>query len=162
MGEVLIRRLAASDWAAFREARLRALREAPGAFGSTAADAERLREDEWRRRLVDRAIFLAEIAGHVVGLAAGIKADHPGDAELISMWVEPAWRGRGVGHRLVDAVLSWAAGEGFGGVRLWVAQGNARAERLYARQGFERTGEVQPMAAGAPERLEFEMLRRFG
>ena len=98
----------------------------------------------------------------MVGLAAGIKADHPGDAELISMWVEPAWRGRGVGHRLVDAVLSWAAGEGFGGVRLWVAQGNARAERLYARQGFERTGEVQPMAAGAPERLEFEMLRRVG
>jgi GNAT superfamily N-acetyltransferase len=162
LADVLIRRLAAPDWAAFREVRLRALRDAPDAFGSTAAGAERLSDAEWRRRLNDRAVFLAEVGSDGVGLAAGIRADQPEDAELISMWVTPAWRDRGVGHRLVDAVLGWAAGEGFTGVRLWVAQGNALAERLYARHGFARTGAVQPMTAGAPECLEFEMLRRFG
>jgi GNAT superfamily N-acetyltransferase len=162
LAEALIRRLGVRDWAAFREVRLAALRDVPEAFGSTAADADRLSDDEWRRRLGDRAVFLAEVGSQGVGLAAGIQADESEDAELISMWVAPAWRGHGVGARLVEAVLGWAAGEGFRGVRLWVADGNAPAERRYARHGFSRTGAVQRMGAAAPERVEFEMFRRVG
>jgi GNAT superfamily N-acetyltransferase len=162
LAELVIRRLAAADWAAFREVRLAALRDAPDAFGSTASDAQKLDEEEWRRRLERRAIFLAEVSGQRVGLAAGIGGDQPRDAELISMWVAPAWRGHSVGDRLVDAVLAWAVGEGFTNLRLWVAQHNTRAERLYARHGFAPTGRVQPMAAGMPDRLEFEMRRAVG
>jgi len=162
LAEVGIRRLAAADWAAFREIRLAALRDAPEAFGSTAADAEKLDEEEWRRRLERRAVFLAEVSRESVGLAAGIDGDQPGEAELISMWVAPAWRGNGVGDRLVEAVLAWATGEGFRTVGLWVAKGNARAERLYARQGFDATGRVQPMGGERSDLLEFEMRRGVG
>jgi GNAT superfamily N-acetyltransferase len=156
---LMIRRLAAANWAAFRAIRLAALRDAPDAFGSTASDAESLDEQEWRRRLEERAVFLAEVAGQRAGLAAGIRGDQPGDAELISMWVAPAWRGHGVGDRLVEAVLAWAAGERFATVRLWVANGNDRAERLYARHGFASTGRMQPMGAERSDLLEFEMRR---
>jgi GNAT superfamily N-acetyltransferase len=162
LAELVIRRLAPADWVAFREVRLAALRDAPEAFGSTAIDADKLDEAEWRRRLEQRAVFLAEVANQGAGLAAGIEGDQPGGAELISMWVAPAWRGHGVGDRLVDAVLAWAVGERFTTVGLWVAQGNARATRLYARHGFAPTGRVQPMGGGAPDRLEFEMCRRVG
>jgi GNAT superfamily N-acetyltransferase len=130
LAELVIRRLAAADWAAFRAVRLAALWDAPEAFGSTSSDAEQLDEAEWRRRVEGRAAFLAEVAGQHAGLAAGIAADHPAVAELISMWVAPAWRGQGVGDRLVEAVLTWPAGERFATVHLWVADGNARAERL--------------------------------
>jgi len=162
LAELVIHRLAAGDWSAFREIRLAALRDAPQAFGSTAADAQRLREEEWRRSLEQRAVFLVEVSSQRVGLAAGIAGDQPGEAELISMWVAPAWRGQGAGDRLVDAVLAWAAGEGFLTVHLWVAQGNARAERLYARHGFAATGRVQPMGGERFDLLEFEMRRRVG
>lgn len=162
MADLVIRRLAAAEWAAFREVRLTALRDAPEAFGSTAAEAERLDEQEWRRRLQQRAVFMAEVASQRVGLAAGIGGDQPGEAELISMWVAPAWRGHGIGDRLVEAVLAWAAGEGFMSVGLWVAQGNARAERLYARHGFGATGRVQPMGGERRDLLEFEMRRGAG
>jgi ribosomal protein S18 acetylase RimI-like enzyme len=162
LAELLIRRLAAADWATFRDVRLAALRDAPEAFGSTAADAEKLEKAEWRRRLEQRAVFVAEIAGQPVGLAAGIGADQPGEAELISMWVAPAWRGHGIAQRLVDAVLAWAVGNGFRSVRLSVAMGNAAAERLYGRRGFVPTGRVQPMGGGRPDRLEFEMRRGVG
>ncbi len=162
MAELGIRRLAAGDWAAFREARLAALRDAPEAFGSTAADAEKLDEQAWRRRLKQRVVFLAEVSDGAVGLVAGIEGDQPGEAELISMWVAPGWRGTGVGDRLVEAVLAWAMGEGFTSVGLWVAMGNARAERLYARQGFAATGRVQPMGGERSELLEFEMRRGVG
>lgn len=159
MAELVIRRLAPADWPAFRDIRLAALRDAPEAFGSTAGDAEKLDEEEWRRRLAQRAVFTADVSGQRVGLAAGIRGDQPGEAELISMWVAPAWRGRGVGDRLVDAVVAWAIGEGFTIVGLWVAEGNARGEGLYARHGFARTGRVQPMGGGRGNHLEFEMRR---
>jgi GNAT superfamily N-acetyltransferase len=162
LADFLIRRLASADWSAFRDIRLAALRDAPEAFGSTAEDAEQLEEAEWRRRLARRAVFTAEVASQRLGLAAGIAGDQPGEAELISMWIAPAWRGHGVGDRLVDAVLAWAEGEGFTTVRLWVAQGNARAEALYARHGFASTGRVQPMGGGRGDRLEFEMRRSAG
>lgn len=162
LAELVIRRLAAADWATFRTVRLAALRDAPEAFGSTASDAEQLDAAEWRRRVEGRAAFLAEVAGQHVGLAAGIAADNPGDAELISMWVAPAWRGQGVGDRLVEAVLAWAAGERFATVHLWVADGNARAERLYARHGFVSSGRRQPMGGARSGRLEFEMSRVVG
>jgi GNAT superfamily N-acetyltransferase len=159
LAELLTRRLAAADWSAFREVRLAALRDAPEAFGSTAAEAEQLGEAEWRARLTQRAVFLAEVSAQRVGLVAGIAGEQPGEAELVSMWVAPAWRGHGVGDRLVDEVLRWAAEAGFSTVQLWVTQGNARAEALYARHGFAATGQVQPMGRATLDRLEFEMRR---
>ncbi|HEX9095857.1 MAG TPA: GNAT family N-acetyltransferase [Candidatus Dormibacteraeota bacterium] len=162
MAQLVIRRLAAADWAAFRDVRLAALRDAPEAFGSTASEAEKLDEAEWRRRLEQRAVFLAEVNSQGAGLAAGIEADQPHEAELISMWVAPGWRGHGVGDRLVDAVLAWAAGQRFTTLRLWVATGNARAERLYVRHGFAPTGRVQPMGGARLDLLEFEMRRAVG
>lgn len=162
LAELVIRRLGSADWATFRSVRLAALRDAPEAFGSTARDAEQLDEAEWRRRVEGRALFLAQVARQHAGLAAGIAGDLSGEAELISMWVAPAWRGQGVGDRLVEAVLAWAAGERYATVRLWVADGNARAERLYARHGFASTGRKQPMGGGRSSQLEFEMRRVVG
>ena len=80
-------------------------------------------------------------------------------AELISMWVAPDWRGRGIGDRLVGAVIDWAKTVGFSEVRLWVVEGNAPAEHAYARMGFERTGARQPVRP-ADARMEIEMARR--
>jgi len=162
LAEPVLRSLAPADWEDFREIRLAALGDAPEAFGSTAADAQKLEEQEWRRRLEQRAVFMAGVAGQRVGLAAGTGGDHPREAELVSMWVAPTWRGQGVGDRLVEAVVAWAAGEGSSGVRLWVANGNTRAECLYARHGFEATGRSQPMGGERFALHEFEMRREVG
>jgi GNAT superfamily N-acetyltransferase len=77
-------------------------------------------------------------------------------AELVSMWVRPDARGAGVGARLIKAVVDWARGAGIGEVRLWVVDGNERAERVYLRLGFKRTGKVARVREGEPL-MEFEM-----
>ena len=132
------------------------------AFGSTLASAQTLSEPQWRARLESRSQFVVRDAvGHAIGLAGGI-VDADGVAELVSMWVTPEWRGRGVGDRLVDEVVDWACSHGFERIRLWVAAENAPAERLYARHGFQRTGGEQPIRPDAPERKEVEMARLCG
>ncbi|HEY8736391.1 MAG TPA: GNAT family N-acetyltransferase [Candidatus Dormibacteraeota bacterium] len=155
----IVRRLGPDQWRTYRGVRLRALRNAPTAFGSTLAGERGLTEREWRARLASRAQFVATVGSRTVGTAAGIQAEGEG-AELISMWVAPRFRGTGVGSQLVSAVLDWALAKGFHTVHLWVAAENLAAERRYARHGFTRTGATQPVTAGRPDRCEFAMARR--
>ncbi|MEE1940207.1 GNAT family N-acetyltransferase [Streptomyces sp. TRM 70361] len=143
-----IRTLAADDWRIWRELRLAALAEAPGAFGSRLADWQGPgdREERWRARLdlPGACHFAALLADRPAGMAGGVPVPEPdgegGTAELISMWVDPVARGRGVGDALVRAVVRWASAAGFGTLRLSVMSGNAHAAALYRRHGFVPTG----------------------
>ncbi len=92
--------------------------------------------------MVARTRYVVELDGRAVGIAAGSDSSYPGAAALTSLWVEPAARGKGVGDLLVTTVVEWARAAGFTQVFLWVAQGNDNAEKLYARNGFARTGAV--------------------
>lgn len=158
MPGVALRILAADDWAIFRAVRLRSLADAPYAFSATLADAQRRSEAGWREGLAARVQIVAEEDGAVVG-TVGMHGDAqtPGAAEMISMWVAPEARGRGVGEQLVRALVAAARDGGWREVRAWITEGNDFAERLYARCGFARTGEVQAMGPEAPDRREFAM-----
>ena len=133
------------------------MKDAPYAFGSKYEREVNAGEDKWRSRLAGRSQFVAEVDGDVAGTAGGIASDDA-SAELISMWVAPSARGKGVGEMLVHVVLDWARDEGHPAVRLWVTEGNVAAERLYLRCGFARTGAAQPVFPGEPS-MEFEMER---
>ncbi|MFE6865042.1 GNAT family N-acetyltransferase [Kitasatospora sp. NPDC057692] len=138
-----LRELTADDWPLWRGLRLAALAEAPYAFGSTLAawQGEGDREERWRSRLeIPGALDLvAFVDGEPAAMATGVPEG--GQAELISMWVGPAARGRGVGALLIDAIARWAARQGFPALRLAVMPHNAHAIALYERAGFTDTGE---------------------
>jgi ribosomal protein S18 acetylase RimI-like enzyme len=72
-------------------------------------------------------------------------ADAPGRAHLVSMWVDPAHRRRGVALALIDRAIGWATERHADEVILWVADQNATARRLYEQVGFRPTGERQPL-----------------
>ncbi|MFR9780959.1 GNAT family N-acetyltransferase, partial [Micromonospora sp. MS34] len=80
--------------------------------------------------------------GQPVGMASGAPTDQDGVVELISMYVAPVGRGRGVGDHLVRAVGQWARLVGAGTLRLAVVEGNRNASALYQRNGFRDTGEL--------------------
>jgi len=154
-----IARLGPQEWHVYRDLRLAALEDSPSAFGSRL-DAERDRDEaEWRARLERRTQFVARTDGRPVGTVGCIV--RPGDAiELVSMWVAPSARGAGVGGRLVEAVASEARGRGVATIVAWISEGNERAERLYERHGFVRTGTTQPIDDDDVSRgREFEMRR---
>ncbi|MGC5288704.1 GNAT family N-acetyltransferase [Micromonospora sp. DT231] len=140
-----IRVLTPDDWPTWRDLRLAALTEAPGAFGSRLADwqGDGDREQRWRDRLSIPGArdLVAVLDRRPVGMASGVPTEDPLVLELISMWVHPNARGRGVGDRLVDEVACWARQRGADRLRLSVMPDNAAAKALYRRAGFQLTDE---------------------
>ena len=130
-----------SDWKRLREIRLRALADAPDAFGSTWASEIHQPEQEWRRRLLKphRATFIASLNTDDVGLAIIARIDEK-TAGLYSVWVATEARGLGTGDGLIRKCVAWARKSNFGRIVLDVGDGNTHAIRLYQRHGFERTG----------------------
>lgn len=151
-----------AQWAAVRRIRLRALEDAPGAFGSTLTREEGLTEQEWRDRVKHAQWFLAWQEDRPVGVACGLAWEgRPEERHVVSMWVAPELRGTGLATRLVRAVARWARGEGASYLSLWVADPNRRAQRFYARLGFSPTGDRQPLPS-APEIGEQRMRLSLG
>ena len=145
-------------WPAYRALRLRALEDAPDAFGSTLA-AESVRpSEEWAARLARAATsgidhpLVAHVAGQPVGLAwAKVDADDPALVNLFQMWVAPEVRGQGVAAGLLAEALRWARVRGATAMQLGVNCTNDRAVRLYARAGFVATGWQEPMRPGSDQ-----------
>ena len=139
-------RLIEQDWPMLRRERLRALEDSPSAFWSELADEADQDEAAWRRFARAAAWFVALDGHHVLGLVAGLeRAESPGEPELISLWVEPGARRRGVASCLLAAVSDWAATSGARELVLWVTQSNAAARQLYLAHGFAPTGETAPL-----------------
>lgn len=148
------------DWAEFREIRLRALADAPEAFGVTHADALEQPEEDWRSRLdTDDPIRLLREDGTAVAMGAGwCPPDQPNSMVIWGMWTAPGSRGRGHAEALVSHLLAWARQHDITGVALHVAEGNDAARRIYERCGFVATGHWEPLREGSP--LSIELLRR--
>jgi len=150
-----IERLSTGDGQRSRKIRLRALEEAPYAFGTTLADASRWPAHRWEQQLVGFPTFVAVAEGEDVGMARGAKHVQPGVRELISLWVAPAARRVGVGAKLVDAVLEWARLVRATALVLQVAERNHVARAFYAQQGFSLARE----SMGTPTAGELCMVK---
>jgi ribosomal protein S18 acetylase RimI-like enzyme len=157
-----IRVLTPDDWMLWRELRLAALAEAPHAFGSKLAEwqGDHDREQRWRDRLSLAGAYniVAVLDGVPVGMVSAVPVGGAAEAELISMWVAPAVRGRGVGDRLIEAVVAWAGRGGASRLRLSVMPDNGAAQSLYRRNGFVESGE--PGDLGPDGRRELVFVRR--
>lgn len=134
----------AEDWRLWRELRRAALLEAPGAFGATFAEwsGEGDTEARWRARLGDVALNLVLVLdGSPVGMVSALAPGADGAVELISLWVAPAARGRGVGDEAIRQVVEWAPDKHpRSTLMLSVKCENNSARRLYERHGFVDAG----------------------
>lgn len=147
-----IRRLDPDEWPRLRDLRLRALADAPDAFGSTLARERDRPGDRWRQWITspERTLLVAERDGRLVGMASGGPA-RVGEriAGLYGMWVEPDARGTGMAAALAEAVVRWARERDYPAIALGVTTTNARAIALYRRLGFRDTGERNPLREGS-------------
>jgi ribosomal protein S18 acetylase RimI-like enzyme len=146
-----IRRLQPADAAAYRELRLRALREHAEAFTSSFEEESEKPVETSKRRLAESTgnkfwgAFLDDALVGIVGLDREQRIKNHHKATLVGMYVAPEAGRRGVGQALVDALLAQARADGIELLLLTVTHGNATARELYARCGFATFG-VEPDA----------------
>jgi GNAT superfamily N-acetyltransferase len=104
-------------------------------------------EPNWRAELSDPrfAVRLAEEDGAAIGFAKVGPPSLPFEptapsTELRQLYVLKPWQGVGVAAVLMDWVLAEAGRRGAGELYLSVFVDNHRAQRFYARHGFEAVG----------------------
>jgi len=107
-------------------------------------------EDEVRQRLPRHqgreacVILVAELGGRVVAWESLEVVDRfylDRYAEVTGLVVDEAWRGRGIGGKLVSAAESWARSVGLELLRLKTNSQRRDAHRFYQGLGFEKTKE---------------------
>ncbi|HTJ38210.1 MAG TPA: GNAT family N-acetyltransferase [Dactylosporangium sp.] len=157
--DVDVRALSGDEWQLKRDLRLTALKDSPDAFASSYAREAHRSETDWRTWPPGGAFFTAFLpnaavppsqvgAAEPLGIAGTwVAAAEPRTTHLISMWVAPVARGRGVAALLVDAVVGWARDHGHDTVELEVARGNTPAMTAYLRCGFIVT-QREPFTTG--------------
>lgn len=80
-------------------------------------------------------VFDAEVAV----ACAGLRQLKLGRYELRGLWVDPSYRGSGIGSKLLKECLDWAKQSGATDVVLDVVPARTRAIEWYQQWGFEET-----------------------
>lgn len=154
-----LRHVTIDDWALFRQVRLRALADAPDAFGAVLADVQDQPESLWRERVASPGPTLAVLDdGKPVAMGGAYAPPEQEQAFIWGMWTEPSARGRGHGSAILRSLLGWCGEQGRE-VILHVTEGNAGARALYLSVGFEPTGVWEPLREGSDLRIEELRLR---
>ncbi len=145
-GSTVVRFATEDDLETWQDVRLRSLTDAPEAFGSTVERELAFTDDDWRARLRAPSVLVLD-GERAVGLGGGFEV-RPGVILVVAMWLEPAWRGRGLSRSVLDLVVDWARGRAYE-VELDVARDATAARAAYESYGFVYTGDQSPLREGS-------------
>lgn len=106
-------------------------------FGPEGLPAE-LHDPAIRVRMAEEE---GEIAAYLKLTPMDLPVAHePGAIELKQLYVLAPWQGAGIAQALMDWAIETGRGEGAPAIYLSVWEGGLRAQRFYARHGFEIVG----------------------
>lgn len=153
-----ILRLYPADAERFRAIRLRSLEDAPQMFGSSYEETAARPPESWPQQLEQLTTFIAVSEDLDIGVVRGGEYDRARRIAIFySMWVAPAFRGRGVGEALIDTVADWSRAHSFAYLVLDVAHHNAHAIALYGRKGFVRVDDEGTLDPAKERRLALRL-----
>ncbi len=150
-----------------KRVRLRSLADAPYAFGLKSFEEEAALPDahwhqlasqvggqdpQWRDRCASFVVLDGDDDDACGTATCYLCPSVPRRAYFTAAWIDPCYRRRGLGQRLVDAAVAWAAARGADHLRLWVDGTNPEAAEFYRALGFVATGENRPVSEGASDR----------
>jgi RimJ/RimL family protein N-acetyltransferase len=142
MDALTVRALAASEWELLREFRLTALKEAPGVFATSHADAAQRTPETWQSLVSGptNQIFGVFDNERLVGITGAFAwpDDRSGEtANFVMSYIVAAYRGRGLSRLLYGAALGWTrAHPRFGRVIVAMRASNMASRRACERHGF--------------------------
>ena len=142
MDKLTVRALTGAEWGPFRDLRLMALKDAPGLFATSYADAAQRTREAWQSLVSGPAnqVFGLFDGKQLVGITGAFAS--PDDASgqtatLVMSYILPLYRGRGLSRLLYAAALDWTrARRRFRRVIVAMRASNETSRRACERHGF--------------------------
>jgi ribosomal protein S18 acetylase RimI-like enzyme len=164
-----LRELRADEGLAYREIRLRALREAPDAFASTLEEESAQPELFWQELIaqtaeaMEAALLAVDRGDGSLGGTTFVRLnpDPPHDGYVGGMWLDRDLRGQGWGDALLVTAERFSQRLGSKNLELWVGASNPPALRFYERNGYQLTGVEEAQSSGIIARMMLKPLLPF-
>jgi RimJ/RimL family protein N-acetyltransferase len=145
---IAIRKLTPEDCAAYRSCRLDALRDSPNSFASSYEEEAQMSDEAIRARFAahppESAVFGAFDGERIIGLTGIFREERKKRSHkmyIVSVFVQPEYRGQKIGSRLVETAIAHARDvDGVERIDLALESTNAAAKSLYASFGFQSWG----------------------
>ena len=87
--------------------------------------------------------FVAEVDGKIIGFSINrstyLMVPLTEVCIIHAIFIHPDYQGRGIGRKLIQAVLYHCQTEDIGTVRALIPEGNKELQSLFERQGFQRS-----------------------
>jgi ribosomal protein S18 acetylase RimI-like enzyme len=170
MPEFRIITLSPTDWQRYREIRLEALQTDQPAFAVSYETAFQRPPEFWQERLAAAAqgekswLLFAQAAdpidGPIIGLVGAFLSEDETFAEIVQVYVSPAWRGKGVARALMAAILDVLRQKGICTAVLTVNVQQSAAIALYKQSGFQVSGQADGMMGDGKSYSGYRMERR--
>lgn len=141
-----IRKLTPEDWEIYKMVRLEALQKDASAFGSSYDESTSRTDEEWKKKLErpNSFVFAAEDGGEYVGMAAAYQEEGEIVSHVAYVWgvyVRDSFRGKGIGKKLLQAVLDEIQrNPEIEKANLNVNKNQIAAVKLYESLGFQIAG----------------------
>lgn len=139
--KIIVSKLSSDEWQKYRDIRLAALKDDPLAFGSSYYEELHMSETDWRNRI--DAMWFATIDDNIVGLIGLLQRENLASKHcgyVISLWVKPEFRGRGVAKELIQKLKDIAPSLGIRKLSLQVTATQTAAKTIYENMGFVKVG----------------------
>ena len=136
--------LRVDEWPLYKQIRVEAVTDSPQAFGSNREQQLVHPDSFWQKRLEDAArgesqwLLFARSAGDLVGMIGAYRDENTSqEATVISVYVTPSARGRGISALLMKAILEKLRQAGMRKVWIGVNIEQKAALHLYQKTGFQ-------------------------
>lgn len=138
---IRIHKLSPDDWRMYRDIRLMALKDDHLAFGSSYEEEVGQTEQDWRNRIGVMWFALAneDVVG-LIGLLPNQNRASKHCGHIISLWVEPQFRGQGIAKAMIKKLQNIGPTLGLKKLCLTVSATQTAAFNLYQSLGFENVG----------------------
>lgn len=139
--QLIVRPLTAEDTAAYRDLRQKVLRLGDGKYFSDSYTREAsLSDEEWRLWCTEKAhhcIFGTFDQNTLIGVMMVTQHGQPEDkqVEWEAIWLEPAYRGKGIASLAYRKVHEWSLQQGYSKVALYIRDDNQHSINIHEKMG---------------------------
>ena len=124
-----------------------------------------IQEGRWVRTqdIPGWSVMVCTEQGEYIGTGSFCRSrygQYPDAGEVISIYLKPAYWGKGYGRKLLKAMTDELESRGFGEVFLWVLEENVRARRFYEACGFRCAEDTLDTVIGGKSLREVRYVRR--